>query len=101
MFVCFLRFYLFIFRERERREKGSKRNIDWWPLACSQTGTQPATQACALMGNRWRCFGLQAGIQSPEPTFEGRGDVWQAGGGRAAFSVQFERVIFPLDCVAS
>ena len=29
-----------------------KRNIDWLPLTCPQLGTWPATQACALTGNR-------------------------------------------------
>ena len=44
----FKRFYLFNFRERERR----KRNISVrLPLACPQLGTRPATQAWALTGN--------------------------------------------------
>ena len=29
-----------------------KRYINWLPLECPQLGTQPATQACALTGNR-------------------------------------------------
>ena len=37
---------------REGREKG-KRNVNvWLPLACPLLGTWPATQACALTGNR-------------------------------------------------
>ena len=53
----FLRFYLFIFRERGRRERGReasmrKRYIDQLPLALAQVGTWSATQACALTGNR-------------------------------------------------
>ena len=44
--------YLFIFGERER-EGERERNIDvWLPLVCLQLGTWPATQACALPGNR-------------------------------------------------
>ena len=29
-----------------------ERNISWLPLTCPQLGTWPATQACALTGNR-------------------------------------------------
>ena len=40
--------YLFTFRGRVR-----ERNINvWLPFACPQPGTRPATQACALAGNR-------------------------------------------------
>ena len=43
--------YLF-FRERGR-EGERERNINvWLPLARPQLGTWPATQACALAGNR-------------------------------------------------
>ena len=45
-------FYLFIFREREGREKERERNISvWLPLMWPPLGTWPATQACALTGN--------------------------------------------------
>ena len=48
----FLRLYLFIFRERGRREVKRERNINvWLPLMCLLLGTWPATQACALTGN--------------------------------------------------
>ena len=48
----FWRFYLFIFREGERREKERERSINvWLPLTCLLLGTWPATQACALTGN--------------------------------------------------
>ena len=48
----FWRFYLFIFREGERREKERERSINvWLPLTCPLLGTWPATQACALTGN--------------------------------------------------
>ena len=47
----FLNFYLFIFRG-EGREKERERNINWLPLACQYPGNWPATQACALTGNR-------------------------------------------------
>ena len=43
---AFLRFYLFIFRER-----GRERDISQVPLAHPQSETWPATQACALTGN--------------------------------------------------
>ena len=47
----FLRFYLFIFRERGR-EGERERNIDvWLPLTHPLVETWPATQACALTGN--------------------------------------------------
>ena len=54
MFYFFLD-YLFIFREkgREGKEKERERNINvWLPLARPLLGTWPATQACALTGNR-------------------------------------------------
>ena len=56
-FLCptpiFKRFYLFIFREREGREKERKRDINvWLPLTHPLLGTWPATQACALSGNQ-------------------------------------------------
>ena len=50
-FILFCkRFYLFIFRER-----GGERERDihvWLPLTCPLPGTWPATQTCALTGNR-------------------------------------------------
>ena len=50
--LFFLRFYLFIFLEREGREKERERNINvWLPLMCPLLGTWPTTQACALTGN--------------------------------------------------
>ena len=52
-YLFFKRFYLFIFREGEGREKEEDRNINMWvSLACPLLGTWPATQACALTGNR-------------------------------------------------
>ena len=46
------RFYLFLERE-EGKEKERERNINLWlPLARPLMGTWPATQACALTGNR-------------------------------------------------
>ena len=48
----FLRFYLFL-ETGEGREKDKERNISvWLPLACPLLQTWPATQACALTGNR-------------------------------------------------
>ena len=51
----FERFYVFIFRDRGRegKEKERERNIIvWLPVMCPHLGTWPATQACALTGNR-------------------------------------------------
>ena len=51
MFYYFLRFYLFIFRER-RREGERERNINvWLPLVRPLQGAWPATQTCALTEN--------------------------------------------------
>ena len=52
VFFCFFKFYLFIFRGEERG-KERERNISvWLPLERPLLGTWPATQACALTGNR-------------------------------------------------
>ena len=51
LFVCLK--ILFIFREKERKEKEKERNISvCLPLTHPYWGTWPATQACALTGNR-------------------------------------------------
>ena len=45
-----------------------ERYIDQLPLVCSQLGTWPTTQACALTGNRTGDLScLQASPQSAEP----------------------------------
>ena len=63
LLLCF-GFYLFIFRERGREGEG---NINvWLPLVHPLLGTWPATQACALPGNRTGDSGLWAGTQSTE-----------------------------------
>ena len=42
-----------MFRQRGREKKERERNINVWsPLECPVLGTWPATQACALTGNR-------------------------------------------------
>ena len=51
-FFLLFRFYLFILREGEGREKGRGRNIDQLPVAHTLTRDRVATQACALTGNR-------------------------------------------------
>ena len=56
-FVCLFSWLvfknIFIFRNGEGKEKERERNINvWLPLACPTLGTWPATQACALIGNR-------------------------------------------------
>ena len=44
--------YLFL-QKGEGREEERERNINvWLPLMCPLLGTWPATQACALTGNR-------------------------------------------------
>ena len=51
IWVLFLFFRLFVFRDRGK-EEGKERNIDvCLPLTCPPLGTWPATQACALTGN--------------------------------------------------
>ena len=63
----FLRFYLFIFRERRREgeREGEKHQCvvaSWAP----PLGTWPTTQACALTGLNQHSFGSQAHAQSTE-----------------------------------
>ena len=48
---CFLRFYLFLERGRERKREGEKHQCEL-PLTLPLLGTWPATQACTLTGNR-------------------------------------------------
>ena len=48
----FFKIYLFIFRQRGREGEREKNINVWLPLAHPQLGTSPATQACALTGNR-------------------------------------------------
>ena len=44
---------MFFLEREERKEKERERNIHvWLPLACPLLRTWPATQACALTGNR-------------------------------------------------
>ena len=47
--------FIYLFLERgEGKEKERERNINvWLPLECPLLGTRPATQACALTGNRF------------------------------------------------
>ena len=53
-FFFFFKDFIYLPSEREeRREKKRERNIIvWLPFVCSQLGTWPATQACALTGNQ-------------------------------------------------
>ena len=50
----FLKDFIYLFLEREEgREKERERNVNvWLPLTWPPLGTWPATQACALTGNR-------------------------------------------------
>ena len=51
--LIFSKLILFIYCQREGKGgRKRERNIDWLPPAHSQLGTWPATQACALTGNR-------------------------------------------------
>ena len=52
--LFFKKDFIYLFLERgEGREKESEGNINvWLPLTCPPLGTWPATQACALTGNR-------------------------------------------------
>ena len=57
--ISFFRIYFFlkkiylVLERGEGREKERERNISvWLPLTRPLLGTWPATQACALMGNR-------------------------------------------------
>ena len=53
-FISFLKEFIYLFLERgEGREKVKERNISVWLLLPHPLlGTWPATQACALTGNR-------------------------------------------------
>ena len=49
-----------------------KSNIDWLSLACAPAGTKPATQACALTGNR--TCNLSVYRTTPnQPSYTGQG----------------------------
>ena len=51
-FNNFFKVYLFL-EKGEGKEKERERNInEWLPLRHPELGTRPATQACALTGNR-------------------------------------------------
>ena len=51
-YFIFLRFYVFIFRERGREGEREGENINvWLPPVCPLLGTWPATHICALTGS--------------------------------------------------
>ena len=50
--LFFLRFYLFIFREKGREAERERNSNVWLPLTWLPLGTWPATQAHAPTGNR-------------------------------------------------
>ena len=66
-------FILFLDRA-ERREKEIERNINvWLPLMHPLPGTQPATQACGLTGNRTSDpVVCKQALNPPSPTSQGR-----------------------------
>ena len=51
LFFFFLKIYLFLHRGEGREKEESNINV-WLPLTWPPLGTRPATQACALTGNR-------------------------------------------------
>ena len=67
-FFFFLRFDLFIFRERKEGRKRDKNISVWLPLVHPSVGTWPATQVmCPDWESNQQSFGSQAGAQSTEP----------------------------------
>ena len=80
----FLKKIVFIFRERGR-EGERKRNIHvWLPLTWLPLGTWPATQACALTGNR-----------TSDPTAHAQSTELQQPGLYVLFGEVFIRVLCP------
>ena len=62
LYLVFLKVFIYLFLERgEGREEERERNINvWLPLMWPPPGLQPATQACALIGElNQQPFGLQ------------------------------------------
>ena len=78
------RFYLFIFREGEGRERGRERNIDLGEIhqVVASHATQPASQACAL----WESKQL--------PQFTGQHSVHGATAARALCLSSLEKCLF-------
>ena len=52
--LLFKIFYLFIFRERARKEERERNTNVLLPFLCPLLGTWPTTQACVLTGNQTR-----------------------------------------------
>ena len=53
IYIYFFKDFIYLFLEKEGREKERKRNTNaWLPLTFPLVGTWPATQACALTENR-------------------------------------------------
>ena len=50
-----------------------ERNIDWLPVVCALTGTNPSTQACALTRNRTRDLSLCGKTPSLHLSHTGQG----------------------------
>ena len=74
--LFFLRFYLFIFRKDVREgEKGRETSIGCF-LCTPWSGTEPATQACALTGNRTATFCFVTDAQPTEPHQPGLSSVF-------------------------
>ena len=63
LYVSFIRFYLFIFRERGREGEREGNISMWLPDVYPLLGTWPTTQACALTGN-WTCNPLVCNLPS-------------------------------------
>ena len=56
--------YLFLERGREGESEGHKFNV-WFPLTRPVLGTWPATQACALTGNRTNNLSVCRSLLNP------------------------------------
>ena len=93
--LFFLRFYLFIFRERgrdgerdeEKHQCVRETSTDWSRLACLQPGTWPTTQACTVTRNRTGDLLVSRPNQSPEPHQPGQPRLFKSQHGLAPSSV--------------
>ena len=106
LFILFFKDFIFIYLFLERgkgKEKERKRNINvWLPHTLPLLGTWPATEACALTGNRTGDPLVCRPAQSTEPHQPGQELVFkndcQTGEGQAALptSLSKERSCFCL-----
>ena len=72
--ILFIFIHIFLFLDRgKERENRMERNIDWLPVVCALTGTNPSTQACALTRNRTRDLSLCGKTPSLHLSHTGQG----------------------------